>query len=71
MSSQLQSILDQPPTRIRAKIERRAVVEVEFEIPAGIEAFCIKGMILINAGARGYLSAQDAATAGLIKIIES
>lgn len=67
--SQLSAILE-PPTRLRGKIERRSLVEVEFEIPAGTTAFCVKGVLLIDAGPLGYMTAQDAASHGLVKIVE-
>lgn len=71
MSSQLPSVLEHPPTRVRGvRIERRSIVEVDVEIPAGTEAYAVKGMIVINAGTRGFLCLADAATAGLVKIIE-
>lgn len=61
----------EPPTRLRTRIERRSTVEVELEIPAGIEAFAIGNSVIINAGKRGFLSASDAIAHGLIKIVET
>jgi hypothetical protein len=67
MSSALQS---KPPTRIRARIERRTHVEVELEIPAGTPAFAVKGTVIIDAGVRGFMTASEAVRHGLVKIVE-
>jgi hypothetical protein len=68
MPSQLQSVVE-PPTRLRAKIERRSVIEAEFELPAGTDAYALGNSFVVDAGKLGFLSAQDAAARGLIKLI--
>lgn len=56
--------------RLRVRMERRVVTEVEVEIPAGLEVFHVKGMLIVNAGKFGFMSAQDAAGKGLLRILE-
>lgn len=69
MPTLLPEVLE-PATRLRCSMERRRIVPVEIEIPAGIEAFALGNSVIVKTPKGNFLSASDAADHGLVKIHE-